>query len=418
MMEGERKLATIRRIAAIDPIEGADRIVRATVDGWQLVTAKDNGFKVGDLVVYFEIDAFLPVRPEFEFLREKCFKSTKNLGDGFRLKTIKLRGQVSQGLILPLDDLFPKMGDDYVITNMGGTFVLHEGDDVTEFLGVQKWEKPIPAQLAGTVKGNFPSFIPKTDQERVQNCLGKIKNWIYWNWETEYVEKLPPGVSVGENGTAHDPGGFSCPEIFYIPQEKGWLKKTRILNSNDVIGARCVFEATVKLDGSSMTIYHKDGQIGVCSRNLELKRDMENVFWKAAINSRLLEFLVYSGRNWAIQGELMGPGVQGNREQLTQHRFFVFDIYDIDAQEYMTPNVRNSAAHEMQQYTDHDWEHVPVVDDIALSEDATVEELLKLADAQKSLNHEVAEGIVFKSFVPGGPSFKVISNKFLLQEKD
>src|SRR5438309_10635527 len=102
---GERKLATIRRISKIEPIEGADRIVKATIDGWELVTQKDN-YRVGDLCVYFEIDSFLPVRPEFEFLRKGCFKSTKNLGDGFRIKTIKLRGQVSQGLSLPLGDFF------------------------------------------------------------------------------------------------------------------------------------------------------------------------------------------------------------------------------------------------------------------------------------------------------------------------
>ena len=153
----ERKLATIQKIREIRPIEGADAIELAIINNWQVVVAKDVGHKVGDFVVYCEIDSFLPIREEFEFLRKSSFKK---MGDqeGFRLKTIKLRGQISQGLVLPIS----------VLEGSDDAIVIEEGVDVSEVLGIVKYDPPIPAQLVGKVKGHFPSFIRKTDEER---CL-------------------------------------------------------------------------------------------------------------------------------------------------------------------------------------------------------------------------------------------------------
>jgi RNA ligase (TIGR02306 family) len=155
----ERKLATIRTITNIQPIDGADMIELASVGGWNVVVAKDVGHKVGNKVVYCEIDSFLPIREEFEFLRKSSYKKMGEQ-EGFRLKTIKLRGQVSQGLILPISVLNPPDTNIYVEP--------FEGLDVTEMLGIVKYEPPIPAELAGKVKGQFPSFLRKTDEER---CL-------------------------------------------------------------------------------------------------------------------------------------------------------------------------------------------------------------------------------------------------------
>ena len=101
----ERKLATLRKISEIKPIEGADAIELAVIDGWNVVTAKAVGHKVGDLVIYCEIDSFLPIEPEFEFLRKSSFKKMGDGTEGFRLRTRKLRNQVSQGVILPLSVL-------------------------------------------------------------------------------------------------------------------------------------------------------------------------------------------------------------------------------------------------------------------------------------------------------------------------
>lgn len=391
-----RKLASVRKIAAIDPIEGADRIVCATVDGWKLVTQKSNNFQPGDLVVYFEIDSFLPVREEFEFLRPSCFKSTKHLGDGFRIKTIKLKGQVSQGLILPLDTFFEKMDDgkyydldlneasfDEVVNIIDGIITMDltshfievkEGDDLTKRLEIKKWEKPLDPCLAGVARGNFPSFIRKTDQERVQNLFGKLKGKKrQYNPETGEVTEL---------------------EEYNFDQINWW-------------------EVTLKLDGSSCTMYLKDDLFGVCSRNLDLKETADNIFWQVARKFDVEHKLRAAGRNVAIQGELMGPGVQGNRENFDNHRFYIFDIWDIDEQRYMSPTERLLFI--VQNGLDS-LPHAPTIDRVALANFKTVDDFLKYAEV-KSINHNVGEGIVFKN-QKGDFSFKVINNKFLLSEKD
>lgn len=355
-----RKLASIRRIAEIKPIEGADAIEAVRVDGWWCVSKKDE-FKVNDLCVYFEVDSFLPVRPEFEFLRKACFKSTRHLGDGFRLKTIKLRGQVSQGLALPLE-ILTSFGDYYKSfvhpnswENATGRVNHEEGADATDYIGVKKWEVPLSPQLSGTAKGNFPSFIRKTDQERIQNCYGNL-----------------------------------------IKTHKNTL-----------------FEASLKLDGSSMTVYLNDGQFGVCSRNLELKETEDNTFWKVARKLKLEEALRAYGRNIALQGELMGPGIQGNREQLPDHDFYLFDVWDINQQYYIPYWKLPGVALDLYEFGSS-VKTVPILGawyPFALS----LEELINKSDI-KSLNHPVAEGIVYRS-ITDDVTFKVINNKFLLQEK-
>lgn len=378
-----RKLATIRKIAAIDPIEGADRIVCATVDGWKLVTQKSNDFQPGDLVVYFEIDSFLPVREEFEFLRPSCFKSTKHLGDGFRIKTIKLKGQVSQGLILPIEEFYDQYARDGNWYPKDGHTVEYarEGDDLTEWLGVKKWEKPLDPRLAGVARGNFPSYIRKTDQERVQNLFGKLKG-----------KKRQYNPETGE---------VTPTEEYNFDQDARW-------------------EATLKLDGSSMTVYYagvdteEGARFGVCSRNLDLKETEDNLFWKVARSLNLEEHLARIGKNVAIQGELMGPGVQGNREGFAEHRFYVFDIWDIDEQRYLGSSERvlflmdNGMSH---------LEHAPHLGFISLGNFSSVDDFLTYTDIF-SINTKIpAEGVVFKS-MDGKDSFKVINNKFLLNEKD
>ena len=340
-----RKLASIRRIAEIKPIEGADAIEAVRVDGWWCVSKKDE-FKVNDRCVYFEVDSFLPVRPVFEFLRKSCFKSTQHLGDGFRLKTIRLKGQISQGLVLPLGTFqFPWFSH----------VNAKEGHDLTEELGVKKWEVPLSPQLAGVAKGNFPEFIRKTDQERIQNCYDKF-----------------------------------------------------VRTHKDV-----TFEATMKLDGSSMTVYFNDGQFGVCSRNLELKETEDNTFWKVARKLNLEAAMRSYGKNIALQGELMGPGIQGNHEGLPDHDFYLFDVWNIDEMEYMSPMETDDVCSDLEDFGAK-MSKVPFLGvDVPLS--LSLEQLIAASEI-KSLNHDVAEGIVYRS-MDGSVSFKVINNKFLLQEK-
>jgi RNA ligase (TIGR02306 family) len=156
-----RKLASIQIVNAAEPIPNADAILRIRVLGWWVVVKKGE-FKPGDRVVYFEIDSLLPERPEFEFLRASSFKSavvddggTVIQAAGFRIKTVKLRGQVSQGICFPLSILPPGIN-------------LQEGEDVTEVLSVFNWEPPIPVGMGGRIKGGFPGFVSKTDETRVQ----------------------------------------------------------------------------------------------------------------------------------------------------------------------------------------------------------------------------------------------------------
>lgn len=336
-----RKLASVRRIDEIRPIEGADAIECAVVGGWTVVVKKGD-VKPGDLAVYFEIDSFLPIRPEFEFLRKSCYKNVNGLSEGFRLRTIRLRGQLSQGLVLPLD----------ILTEPENRF---EGEDVTEELGIVKYEPPLPAQLNGRARGNFPLFVRKTDQERCQNLKRDI---FEKNADSEY-------------------------------------------------------EVTLKLDGSSITIYHNDGAVGVCSRNLDLQLDQEgNTFVDMAKKSGLLEILPNLG-NIAIQGELMGPGIQGNREGFPDTRMFIFDIFNIDTGNYVAPELRHTLLSGLLPKV-RDVYVAPVVR-IGKIESEDVFGLLEQADGE-SINNSVREGLVFKR-MDGQFSFKVISNKFLLSEK-
>ena len=210
-----RKLASIRIAGDINVIEGADNIVMVNVDGWQCVVKKEE-FKPGDIGVYFEIDSFIPGSDErFKFLENKFHTYDGKVG--LRLRTIKLRGQISQGLFLPVG-MFEELKDKQV------------GDDVSEVLGIEKWEPPVTPVLAGHAKGVFPYFLKKTDEERCQNLVSTLENM------------------------------------------KGQE-----------------FEMTVKLDGSSTTAYVKDEEYGVCSRNLELKEMMKMLTGKWLKNTKLLK---------------------------------------------------------------------------------------------------------------------------------
>ena len=331
-----RKMAKLVKIDELNPIEGADKIEVATVGGWKVVAQKGL-YNVGDLAVYFEIDSWIP-NTLAPFLTKpgqhpKVFEGV----EGERLRTIKLRGQISQGLLMPLDEAIPE------------TTSFVEGDDLTEYLGIKKWEKAVPAQLSGLVKGNFPTQIPKTDQERVQNLKKELEA---------------------------------------------------------IQGA--MFEVTEKLEGSSMTCYKIDGVFGVCSRNLDLKRDENNSFWKTAINLDIENKMSFSD-NFAIQGELIGPGVQGNIYGLNHLEFRVFDVYDIKEGKYLNPADREDMIKRM------GLDHVPILDDEFLMF-SNIDQLLQLAEGSSRLAQTEREGLVFKE-VNGGITFKAISNKYLLGEK-
>lgn len=385
----ERKLATIRKIKEIKLIEGADNIILATVDGWNVIVRKDENYQVGDLVIYLEVDSFLPIKPEFEFLRKSSYKKLIDGTEGFRLKTIKLRGVISQGLILPLPIIhsvnynymiFPSIGDDNSITGhylynvLEKTNVnIEEGLDVTELLGITKYDAESQVSFSGNAKGSFPKFIPRTDEERIQN--------------------IPDIIEQYKN------------EDFYV---------------------------TEKIDGCSFTCYLKDGEFGVCSRNLELKEELENGeydrYWATAKKLQLKEKLQTIPYNIALQGELCGPGVQKNPYMLKELTIFFFNAYNINDHEYLSSEDFFSLMQRLELKT------VPIVYKFTSLQElyidkskSLVESLLTLANGKSVLSNTRREGLVFRSIKEftgirgtfnGRLSFKVISNQYLLKEKD
>jgi RNA ligase (TIGR02306 family) len=151
-----RALASVQKIKSIEPLPDSDFLELAHIKGWQCV-AKKGEFKAGESAVYFEVDSFLPEEERYEFLRKTSFRDNEDNGKGFRIKTLRLRGALSQGLLLPLAS-FPEIGSD-----------IEDGADVTELLGVKKWYVPEVAGASGLMIGGRPNGIPASDETRVQS---------------------------------------------------------------------------------------------------------------------------------------------------------------------------------------------------------------------------------------------------------
>lgn len=328
-----RKLARIEQILELRPIPNADLIELAVVQGWGVIVKK-NTFKIQDLAVFFEIDSLLPRRSWNSFL----FKDNREL---YRLKSVKMKNVLSQGLLVPITEIPELAGRE-----------LKEGDDLTELLGIAKWEMVLPAQLAGKVKGNFPSFLHKTDEPRLQSNRGVLA------------------------------------EIANVPAYRA-----------------------LKLDGSSATAYHKDGTFGVCSRNLDLKEDGGDAYWEAFksvdLHTRLPE-------GFSVQGELCGPGIQGNKLGLSKPQIFLFNVWDIAAGRHLDFEPFVQFAEMVKMPT------VPILDAGVFN--LTLEEWLAYADSLNYPNGGPAEGVVVRPLIErysealkGRLSFKVISNRFLLK---
>ena len=345
-----RKLASIQKIKEIVPIEGADRIELAHVLGWQCVVNK-NQFSVGDMAVYFEIDSFLPVREEYEFLRKSSYKNSELLGEGFRLRTQTFRGQISQGLLLPIS-AFP---------DLIGPF--EEGDDVTEALGVKKWEIEEFATTGGTVIGTLPRDIPHTDETRVQENPDLIKEF----------------------------SGLK----YYI---------------------------STKMDGSSHSIGIDENGFHVTGHNYEYKDDGSSSFYELVKKRGFQEKLEKYVKNKCltsvtIQGEFCAPGIQKNRLKLKEPEWYVFTVIE---------NGNRVGLDAMLEIcNDLDIVHVPIEEvDIDLpTKYPTVEALLQRSDGEYP-NGGKKEGIVirptapvYSSLISAPLSMKVVNNKYLLKNE-
>lgn len=324
-----RKLATVDTIRSINPIEGADAIEVATVRGWQVVVKK-NEFQIGDLCIYCEVDSNLPLdNPHFAFLQSRA-----NGRDRFRVRTIKLRGQISQGIVFPVSILPSPV-------NVGG--------DVTEMLNIEKYEPPVSAQLSGQIKGVFPSFIPKTDEERIQNLVDMIENFR------------------GQD--------------FYI---------------------------TEKLDGTSATFFF-NGEFGACSRNFELRETEDNTHWMVARKLNIEDVLRREG-NFAIQGEIVGPGIQKNRLNLKDHELRVFRVFNIDEQRAL--DFKDTV-----DFCNRNGLTMVPVKDVRPVDGMKISDFIDYSTAKSSINPSaMVEGFVFRTTTHNPYfSFKVINPQYLLK---
>jgi len=365
MSEIKRKLATIEKVTNIRPITGADNIEQCTIRGWNVVIKKGD-FKEGDLGIYCEIDSLMPQRPEFEFLAPRKY----------RIKTTKLRGVISQGITFPLSIL--PMSVSFLDTPSGLAveinpeigFIEPVGADVTDTLGIIKYDPPIPACLDGIAKGNFPSHSIKTDENRIQNLIDSYKNY-------------------------HD--------------NYTWV-------------------ATEKLDGSSCSYAIYDDIFGVSSRNLELLESEGNSLWKVArvlnIEKEMRIYMKEHGlKALTLQGELIGEGIQSNKYKIKGQTIRLFRMFDPLKYQFLPWEQFDDACVSMGLKT------VPVIEkDMTLPD--TIDELIKLADGRSALRDTAREGIVFvaeSEIFPdtrpiddyqGRLSFKVISNKFILKHDE
>lgn len=346
-----RKLASVRKVTGINTIPEKDRIVQYDLDGWKVIDQKDK-YKVGDLVVYLEPDSFVPTCLVPFLTKEGRTPKTFAGISGEILKTVKFGGAISQGIILDNSKVNP---DDLV-----------EGSDLTETYQIYKYEAPLKGfRGSNNPKGNFPYFIYKTAQERVQNI-------------------------------------------------KSYLLASRGNNEH--------FEVTRKLHGMSMTVYNSGNTVGVCSHNVDLLEAFDNLFWKQAHALDLVKALkdhwILTGKDLAIQGELIGLGCCNNQYKLAGNAFYVFDIFDIKEQRYLLPHERYITIQALRESGARELESVPIYNQLGtlegLNPDNIINELLEVADIEyESTGHE---GLVYKS-LERDFSFKVVSNLWLANTK-
>lgn len=366
-----RKLTTVREISNLLPIAGADFIELAQVDGWQCIVKKGD-FEEGGYGVFFEIDSALDARDErYDFLRKSNTK--KLMVDGvekevIRIRSMKMKGVLSQGLLLPLATFQEELDS---FSDMMPWDLYSFNVDLTKVLGVHKYEKPLPAgnTRSGKPSGNFPSFIRKTDQERVQNIFNKL--------------------DAGESYAATLKMHGSSATLAYVTED--------------------VYK------NPSFEVDDAGGHFYVCSRNWALKEEEDCIWWKGAVNSNLLwkikDHHIVTGENLAIQGELCGPGINGTHEKFDDYRIMVFSIWDIDNQEYLPYDEFSEKCSEI---GIEPSDRVPLIKLTNTEHFDSVKDYLDFAESIESPYTDIPEGIVFHSNDYPFHSFKAVSNHFLM----
>ncbi len=356
-----RKLAHVERIEWIKPIEGKDRIALAGVLGWSVIVQKDE-YNVGDKVVFCEIDSVLPEKPEFEFLRKK----------NFRIKTMKLGNALSQGICFPMTIL------------PDGNYEI--GADVTDDIGVKQYEptmdkeQEVPSKTVTTKRypkflmrckwfrnlvlpkkqvKEFPDFVSKTDETRIQN----VPYYLEYNVKWIATEKID-----GQSGT------FTLRRI----RQKSLLHKEKF-------------------------------DFAVCSRNLRISEPDNSSYWSVAKKynmEQVLKYLIGDNEWIAIQGECVAPNVQGNKYKVSEPDLYVFNV--------ITPSGRMGSVEARDLMARHGLKFVPIIDEAVNLKGLTVDEVLEYATGKSELLDTLREGIVFRT-EDGKCSFKAVSPDFLIK---
>lgn len=348
-----RKLASIQEIRKIRPIEGADRIELATVESWQCVVNKGQ-FRTGDKAVYFEIDSFLPIKPQYEFLRKNSYKKNDFMGEGFRLRTQRFRGEISQGLLMPVHEIPELENEEFTV-----------GDDVTELLGVREYEMPEMATGSGTSIGDRPDFIPKSDETRIQ-VLGEAGIKAFHG--LEYY------ISTKMDGSSHSIGIDSYGK-FHVTGHK--------------------FE--YKDDGKS-SFYEL-----VKARGLE---------------DKLRSYMKTHGiTEMSVSGEYCGEGIQGNRIGLKKPEWYIFTVkadgkrYGLKEMQEVSETLGNPTVPIEEVGTGFD-EKYPTVEAVLARADGNY----STGRRKEGIVIRPTEP-VHSDLVSGPLSMKAVSNKYLLKNE-
>lgn len=393
LTETQRKMASVQEIASLSPIENSDFLEIAMMKdlGWKVVVKKGE-FKAGDKVIYFEIDSAINIKdlfPFMDFLKEKNVKklftgrtpdASAFSGEYARIKTIKLRGQISQGLIVPLRSFIE-------ILPIGPDIRFPIGTDLTEVFKVEVWDRLVEwyeerSQLGTRVQmhsaGTFPSDVPKTDEVRLQADLSVFDNpeWTNAEWE----------MTVKNDG--------SSTTLFYRPLV--WPEDPMKISSRRFL---------LKDDGGSDEWFDAFKRIGWDL----LKERLEKLFAEGiSVDGETL----LPNHELAIQGETTGAKYNGNRDKNTENHFRVFRIFDIVEQKFVSPKIRYAICKFL------GLEHVKVLETCKIFKKLkTLDDFLAYADGE-SENGNKREGVVFKRVDDGSVSFKVVSNNYLLKNGD
>lgn len=370
-----RNLATIRIIENIQPIPNADNIVVVSILGWKVVVKKGE-FNVGDKCVYVEIDSILPSREEFKFLEKRKY----------RIKTVKLKGQISQGICFPMSILNELKYNDII------------GEDVSEVLGIEKYETSENINISKQkIKYIYPNWIPFFIRKFLTRYFPALESIFIKLFIKSFIKSI------------------TWPSYFPKTDE------TRVQVLGDYLekyqGTMC--NVTEKLDGSSLSVFKINGKFGVCSRNLELQ-NKDNNWWKVVEKYNLNKLLP---NGFALQGELIGPGIQDNKYKLEDHDVYFFNGYNIKERRYLSSD-------ELTKLTAHlEVRQVPFVTTITLKPD--IDFIVNLSIGKSQLNSKTQrEGIVIRpysdiyedicsgKFQGNRISFKAINPEFLLKYQD